>query len=280
MMATADQHPTEAPTAGVEGWKVSIGSVVGALRHLVGVMDGVQHQVDTRVFRLGFLTHAGRESLDRQTREERRVRAENAQQGHPPPSGDISPPGNFSAVAADADLTTTLRHNIRRLRKHLTASAAVIGIPYNLVALSPGQDPTVRQLLDHLENLVLDIPNDDTAADKLLASVYRDLDVARQSTETAVNGAGRTLLPDSCPHCGNHTLVVDFKDDLIRCDRDPKTGIPSRCVCSDPLCECKQKPVAYRHTWYRNPHDPRRSSPADTWNKLAGRLKFSRQPNQ
>jgi hypothetical protein len=264
MMATADRTPDGAAETSVEDWRVGISGLVGDLRRLVLMM--IDHQSDTRIYRLGFLTYAGRTALDRQTVEERRVRAENAQQGHPAPSADISPPGDFRVVAADADLTTTLRHTARRLLKHHKANDRA-PVP----ALAGEPTPSMQQLLDYVLELTAEATDD-----KLLAGIYRDLNTAREESERAVDGVGRDHLPDPCPFCGHQTLVVDFRQDLIQCDRDPKTGLVSPCVCPDPICECKSKPVAFRHTWYRNPLDQRRKTPSDTWHKLAGRLKFSR----
>ena len=82
----------------------------------------------------------------------------------------------------------------------------------------------------------------------------------------------RTVLDANCPHCENRTLVVYFADDLIRCDRHPKTGRYEDCTCSDPLCECKIRPASFRHEWHRS-----KGTKPNGWWALADRLNLERE---
>lgn len=264
MMATTGRRPSEGPgeLASTEDWKVAISETIRELRGVVLTM--VDHQVDARLYRLKHLSYVGRREQNRQTREERRIRAENAQQGHPAPSASTPTPGHWATVAADATLTAALRHTSRRLIRHFKAR----DVPPAVESIA---EPTIEDLLTYVLDMALQVTDH-----KLLAEIHRDLEAVRWETEQAIDGVGRDVLSDPCPYCGQQTLVVDFREDSIQCGPDPRTGLTSACVCPDPLCQCKSKPIEFRHTWYRNPHDPRRTSTGDTWSRLAGRIKFAR----
>jgi hypothetical protein len=54
-----------------------------------------------------------------------------------------------------------------------------------------------------------------------------------------------------CPHCGQRSLIVFWAKGITRCDRVPGNPHYQPCVCRNSLCECKNRPVAHRHTWFR-----------------------------
>lgn len=234
---TTHDDPTGAPGA-VELY-IEIRHLVDELGRLAGHISDLSN---TRQRGLGFLTYEGRVALDRQTREERRIRDWNASNRFPAPAGDNPAPGNLTAIRADAELTFTLKHCARQLIRSLTRNrvCALHRLPAN---------PNLADYLTHVYELAwLARLSHDTST---LTAVARDLTNARDSATLVVDGNDRVLLEDPCPHCGNRTLVVTFTDDTIRCGRDPKTGAYMRCRCTVDNCPCQTNPVTNRHEWHR-----------------------------
>jgi hypothetical protein len=247
----------------VEELQVQVAGLVVDVGRLAGLTIKL---TDSRQRGLGFLTFAGRRALYDLVRTERRIR--NAQLGLPAPSGDIAVPGNLQAINADAELTMTLQHCIRRLHK---------AIAHHVCPLDrlPGE-PDVGDLLRHLYTLTWF-----TCDRAVLAAVVRDLETAETLLQRLVDGDDKVLLEDPCPYCGRRTLVVQFKEDLIRCDTDQRTGERHPCQCPNNACDCKVRPRQFRHTWYRATHDQRRTvGAADTWHHLRGLLSTSRAAKQ
>lgn len=241
----------------------------------LGELTGYVHDLaDTHQPGLGFLSFQAKQALDRQTRSERadwsaahsaRAWTESLGLGHLKPLGESPTPGNFRSLASDADFTFTLLDAARRLTASLQREGKQLQVPPVV------REPTATQLLWHVGTLVHLTHNA-----QLLRSLTRDLQGVQETAQALVHGNDRVLLEDPCPYCGNRSLVVYFADDLIKCDRDALTGQKAACTCPDPLCDCKQKPVAHRHVWYRSPTDKRKTPTDGTWSSLAGRLKFLR----
>lgn len=170
--------------------------------------------------------------------------------------GDSPAPGNIGGLSTAAEISMYLHHHARYLI-NLQARAGIctlIRIPV---------EPTDTELLTAVRQLVWA-----TVSISHLEAIRRDLEFLRDGILHLIDGDDRKELGAGCPHCGNRTLVAYFTADLIRCDRHPRTKRYEPCTCSDPLCECKTRPVAYRHQWFR--------TKTPTWEALADRLNLER----
>lgn len=254
--------------------------VVESLDQLRAAAGFVLDLLDSRQRGLGFLTPEGRRILDAQLQADRRQRRTQPERladdgslvlgldwlnrdTHVAGTGHIPAPAAVSATAVDAEILFTLHHLIRRVTARL--ERAGLCTLHRLPA-----EPTYGQLFDHLANLVKSAPSP-----TLLTEVQRELDHLLESTSLVVDGNDRTHLGD-CPHCGRSTLVVYFRDEIVRCDRDPHTGTYAPCRCEDRYCDCKRSPVSFRHTWYRSVRNSPKPRTAHDWHDLASRLNIQR----
>jgi hypothetical protein len=223
---------------------------------------------DSRQRGLGFLTWEGKQIQDAMIRKDRedldqRIRTARAT-GRLPKDGFIvgrgeSPsPGNIVAISVEATFHFALHDQVRRLLRGLATQGvcSLTRIP---------EDADVPDLVAALRALIWQ--STDMGH---LQAVHRDLEHLVEEARRLIDGNDRTLLGTECPHCDRRTLVVYFADDLIRCDRDPKTGRYEPCTCNDPTCSCKTRPQAFRHEWHRTkkPH---------TWQALSDRFNFTRE---
>jgi hypothetical protein len=245
------------------------------LTDLTVLTERVVDLVDTHQRGLGFLTPLGRQAMDRQVRDERAERRGQPDRvdeaGHPvngldwlnrttpvAGTGNVPAPAEVPAVAMDAEIYFTLRDLVRRIVRDL--DRAGICTLHRLPA-----EPTNTQLITHLRGLVMSAPKA-----SLLAQVSSEVAHLLEQATVLVDGNDKAFLGD-CPHCGNPTLVVYFNDGEIRCDRDPHTGHFGPCRCPDAYCDCKKKPISFRHTWHRD-----RAAATDGWWTLADRLNLTR----
>lgn len=212
---------------------------------------------------LGFLTWEAKQAQAAQAKKEARDRRLREQAGQPIGPGERPTPGNLAGLSVEHELWFTLRDQVRRATRDLLRTRAMC------TTFKLPKDPTSRQLIDHLRFLVGDI-----TTPHVLDYIAHDLAAAFAAAKQLIDGQPRTKLTSACPHCGRRTLVVYFEDtgeDIIRCDRDPRTGHYETCTCPDPLCACKTRPVSHRHTWYRA-----RGTGPDGWLTLANRLTITR----
>jgi hypothetical protein len=186
-------------------------------------------------------------------------------------TGPTKAPGNLKAIAAGVELHDQLRTvcqlAVRRLYVH--------GICARWIVLA---DATIRHQGLYLAALVRLLDDADLLGVDLLADITGPLTETIERAGAAVYGETQTGLDAPCPWCGRQTLVMfwarptnSVEADFVRCDRDPR-GHYHPCTCDDPLCACKQRPVAFRHAWVNRPGETTRN----TLGWLKGRLDFNR----
>lgn len=252
-----------------------------SLTDLAALADLVHQLVDSHQRGLGFLTAEGRKILDAQLLADRKFRRTQPDRFDDDGrlvlgldflnrdtmvagTGHVATAATISALSVDAEILFTLHHLIRRVTKAL--ERAGLCTLHRLPA-----EPPRNQLLAHLRKLCWDAPSR-----SLLTEVQRDLDQLHEAANLVIDGNDRTAMDDPCPHCGRKTLVVYFRKGLIRCDRDPRTGHFQVCRCPDSYCDCKQKPVSFRHSWWRAARLAPNPRTAHDWHDLAGRLNHNR----
>lgn len=268
-------HPTSNPTATsvdqtvevalTAGYRIDLledakADAVRMLTDLAADLDLVHALRDSHQLRPGF---PGLETLEIQgqmVRTERAQRALRLKAGEPVGTGEIAAPGNLNALSVDAEVWATLHDHVRRIVRHLNQMGAC-----SIVAVREGL--TTKQLGTLLLGLVEGIPFN-AAAETLVDGIIRDLEHLVEEVDQLLNGNPRARL-GACPHCGRNTLVAYFREDLIRCDREPRSRHYAPCACSDPLCGCHENP-SYRHTWHRL------HTGSDGWLNLAGRIKLDK----
>lgn len=254
-------NDTMAPTpdtptfGGHEALQLDIAETITALLTLA---QRVADLADSHQRGLGFLTFNARQDENAMIRKERRLRLEAQILGQPAGHGATAAPGNLAAISAYVEIWTAARHQVRRLNRW----HAKHGITPSPIREAAG----AVYLLRLIRPLVWD-----TTEEKVLHAVHDDLAHVRDITERVVDGNDRVLLDQPCPHCGHKTLVVTFKDKTIVCDKDHATGERGICQCTNSLCECQKRPIAHRHTWYRD-----RGNKPDGWLTLARLLEADR----
>ena len=221
----------------------------------------VEALTDSHQRRLGILTPAAEVVQNDLSRKERRDRNEAQRLGLPTGTGDVAAPGNFAGIAVAAEIYATLQHQVRACNRVLERRGICS-------VRRIDDDPSVQDLVRVLANLVLTI-----TSSRVLHAVRDDLAELQETVTTFVDAVeSSTPLNADCPHCGRCTLIARFHEDLIRCERDPRTHHYEACVCSDPLCECKTRPTSHRHEWHR----PRPGGGSPTWYALRDRLNLTR----
>lgn len=267
MTTDAQLQPEATHAELLDDLQTQVGELLTTLANLAPMVEAL---TDTRQRGLGFLTPEGRDAQDRIHRAGKQAgadRLEGSRIATWAPGVDIvdvgpgeSPaPGNIGGLSMAADIVTTLHHTARYLI-NLQARAGIC----TLVRIPT--EPTTEQLVAAVRQLTWQ-----TTSLRHLEAVRRDLEHLRDETLRLIDGNDRTVLNADCPHCGNRTLVVYFADDLIRCDRHPKTKRYEPCTCPDPLCDCKTRPVTYRHEWHRA-----KGTKPNGWWALADRLNLER----
>lgn len=247
---------TAARQVAVDDLRVHISTALTALgRHI----NAVHALVATRSRGLGFLTHEGKAAMDRQVIAERADRYWNlVNAGGVKITGEVPAPGSIPALQYLAETHTGLAHLVRRI---VTAATRAGVCPIPRLA----GEPTIPALIARLRELSWRVNNLD-----LLTETLHDLENLTHHATSLLEGNDKTRLDEPCPHCGRPTLVVYFRDGVIRCDRDPHTGLYEPCACPDPMCDCHTNPH-HRHQWYRDlgtgPHG---------WWRLADRLNLTR----
>lgn len=252
--ATADTRPTS------EALQLEI---VSSLSILLDLVPKVSALTDSHQRGLGFMSYDARQIENAMIRKERRERIKAQILGQPAGHGATAAPGNFTALSVYVEIWAAARHQVRRLVRWQAKNGVVPAVAPAVEV--PVDGATAIELLRMLRPLVWE-----TTEDRVLRAVLDDLQHVHELAEHLIDGNDRTLLDVPCPHCGRKTLVATFKDGVITCGKDHATGERHACICSDPLCECKTRPVAYRHTWHRN-HVGR----ADSWEALADRRSIS-----
>lgn len=206
----------------------------------------------------GYFTPAARRQADESIRRERatRIQADGKTAGlNVSPevndaglkTGHVAAPGNIKVIAVEVEITAALRHNLRRTVTYLATWGICSRWPIT-------DNDTTSELAHHVSRLLPYIQSQ-----QLLTGIARDLGQVVETAGDIAYGEARTPLEgELCPHCGRPTLVMlwarkhtGIEVDQARCDRDPRTGHYQPCICADPLCDCKRRPVTYRHTWQR-----------------------------
>lgn len=207
---------------------------------------------------------------NRSYRADRFARDLAASAGHQLPGRESPAPGNLGAISIDALLHFTLhavikamRNNLKaRSRHHLVTDRGQVykevctTLPYCLectgLTVRTPTEPTFEQLLWATREMSWQMTTLNP-----LQHVLRDLEDVYSQGVDLIDGNARIRLDQVypgvvCPHCKKATLAAFFRDDLIRCDRDPDTETWEQCICSDPFCECKNRPIEFRHDWIRS----------------------------
>lgn len=221
-----------------------------ALGQLEAVHGLVARLVDSHQRGLGFLTPDARAAIGAQYVTDRRYRTTQPDRdvvgldwlnrdADVIPSGHVRAPGTVSAISVVADIAFTLTELVQKSTWWLERRQATC-----VVGDMP-PEPTAEQLAARLRTVVV-LLTDQRRLDHVLRETRRLVDDANY----VVDGDDRTAMPDPCPHCDRQTLVAYMREDLIRCDRD-RNGRYTFCRCADPLCECRHRPIAYRHEWFR-----------------------------
>lgn len=229
----APGHATDAP-ATAEELRTSIAT---NLRDVVRMRITLRDLTSTRQpDRLGFLTPEAKRAQGRQIAKDRRDHALRLKEGQAVGPGESPAPGNISTISLLAQIPAVVRKQTEALVAHLRDA----GHPATI-----GATGILHDAVNALTDLTREV--DDTAA---LSSVLHAIAHLRESADRIINGNHRRLLDGPCPWCQHKSLVLNLNDATVTCERDPEK--PTPCICADPLCECKQRPVAHRHTWHRN----------------------------
>lgn len=237
--------------------------VVQQLEDLGAAALLVEQLTDTFQRRLGILTPARREALDEQYRKERKSRLEAVLAGLPSDIGATPTPGNFAGIAMAAEIWAVLQHHIRRCSKQLDAQRVCA---IHQLRIRDDATTGVTDLVRLLSHQVMAV-----TSSSLLASIGDDLGELLGRVTNFVDAVEESSHLDApCPHCGRRSLVVQFHLGTIRCDRDPRSHHYEACICSDPLCACKHRPIGHRHTWHRTGQQP-------SWYALRDRLNLANQ---
>lgn len=254
--------------------------VMVALGQLEALQPLVERLTDTHQRGLGFLTPDARARLNAQVATDRlahrtqphrdAVGLDWLNRDHDvKTSGHVRAPGNVAGLSVDADIAFTLHDLVDKTTWWLNRRA---GICYAGRDELPAE-PTAPQLIVRLRGLVVL-----TEDQRRLHHVWREVQRLNEDATYLVDGDDQSRLDDPCPHCGRDTLVVRWREDLIRCGRDQHTGAFAFCRCADPLCECKARPIAYRHEWHRT--DQAAGDRRHTWKALNNLLTTRRAANQ
>lgn len=241
------------------------------LRDLTAESELVELLIATRQRRLGFLTAEGRAAIAVQVAQDQRAQAVRRRNLEPlglawmrtetdKGPGVTAAPGAVDVISVQA---ATIRR-LHQLVEYLTTALFAQGVCtlHQLLTEAPIQDVTT-----HLRALAMDLDDHDALTD-----VLESLEKLVEDLRDVIDGNDRTHLPAPCPHCGRDSLIVFWRDKITRCDKSPKSRHYAPCTCPDPLCECKHRPVAYRHTWNLD----RPPSAANSWQTLASRLNHNR----
>lgn len=178
-------------------------------------------------------------------------------------TGQVRAPGAINAVSATADLWGTLTHSSVWLARRCTAAAL-----YGAQVRPLGDEPTFRDLFARLRNIAHACTDS-----RALTAVLVDLDHCAETLTRVIDGEDRAYIGD-CPHCSHTSLVIDRRAETIACDRPAGEDHHRMCQCSDPFCDCQQKPVSHRHTWWRDP--AKAPDRRHTWAALENHLRARR----
>lgn len=261
-MTRPDTTPAPTPV-GVEDLQLEIVTTLAELLELVPLVAAL---VDSHQAGVGFMSYDARQVENAMTRKERRLQIEAAILGRPLGHGATAAPGNLGALSVYAEIWAASHQAVDRLVKHLGL------IPRHLEIPNDGGTPV--QLLRMLRPLVWEVENR-----TVLTKVRDDLAHVESTAKRVIDGPDSAYYPDApCPHCGRPSLRATFSEGVVEtvtCDKDQSTGERHACVCSDPICECKERPIAHRHTWHRT-----RGNKPDGLLTLSGRLKLTRTATQ
>ena len=255
-----------ASTASVEQLQLEI---VAQLSSLLDLIPKVADLADSHQRGVGFMSFDARQLENAMIRKERRLQIKAEILGRPLGHGATAAPGNLAAISAYVEIWAATRHQVRRLTRWLAKNGTVPTVA-PVVDEVPVDGATAIQLLRMLRPLIWE-----TDEPRVLRAVIDDLANVETLAKRVIDGPASVYYPDvACPHCGRPSLRATFVEgdvESVTCDKDQTTGQRHACTCSDPLCECKERPIAHRHTWHRT-----RGNKPDGLLTLSGRLKLTR----
>jgi hypothetical protein len=261
--------PTVNDAALVDDLTTSVGQMLAKLDNLYPFVRALvnSHQEPY----VSFLLPEQLDNQNRSYRADRFARDLAASAGHQLPGRESPAPGNLGAISIDALLHYTLHAVIKAMRNNLRARSH-----HHLITTDTGvykETCTSYPLCRECQGLDVTRTPAEPTFDQLLTTarllswqmttlgalnhVLRELEDVHTQALDLIDGNARVLLAEVyegvvCPHCQRATLAAFFRDDLIRCDRDPDTGKWEPCICHDLFCECKHRPIEFRHDWIRS----------------------------
>lgn len=245
-MNHAEPATSADPTPAGEALQLEI---VSQLAILLELIPKVADLADAPQRGFGFLTYEGRQVQNDMIRKERRDQIKAAILGRPLGHGATAAPGNFPAITTYVEIWAASRHQVRRLVRWQAKNGHRPTVAPHVDQV-PVDGATAIQLLRMLRPLVWEVTED-----KVLNAVLADLQHVQQLAERLIDGPSRVPYPKAlCPHCRRPTLVAIYVKGVVEsviCEKDQTTGTRHACTCPDPLCECKQRPIAHRHEWHR-----------------------------
>jgi len=153
--------------------------------------------------------------------------------------------GRGQALSSTANTRFTLVDLVHRLGQ----STRRAGYGVCLLPRLP-ERPGLGQLADHLAahaRHAADVLPPSVAIPKL-RTARRELQRLVDDADVVIDGT-RQMPHGNCPHCDRPTILIDFRENVIRCDVDRTTGQLEGCRCGDDYCLCRYKPVEFRHEW-------------------------------
>ena len=215
-----------------------------ALTNLRADARVVEDLLDSHQSGYGFLTPAQKAAVEIQAAKDRRDQAVRLKNGEPLGHGAIATPGNIGAISLSDVTRRGLRASVRRLTEHLYRRPSVC------VTRPLPAEPTLAELAGHvlhLADLVLDTDVE------VLADIAAGLDEHLTGLRSFIDGEDQQRIGNNCPHCGRNTLILFRREWTIRCLDEPTATDFAPCTCREVICECKTRPVTFRHSWAMSP---------------------------
>jgi hypothetical protein len=218
-----------------------IGSALLELDQLLPLAGGL---VDTHQRGIGFLTVEAAKVMNDLVRSERRDRIAQAKDGIKL-TGPVPAPGSIAAYSLREEAQRVCDELAQILTTRLNRAGVCLiptpPIPANWIGI---HDPHVARLADLVAV---------TRRTSTLRVIHGHVEDITTRVRRLIDGNDTKALPEPCPFCHRHTLVAYLAEDqeVIRCERDPKTGQHETCICDDSYCHCKTG-GRRRHEWHRN----------------------------
>lgn len=223
---------------------------------------------------LGFVPEATRQAIGRQHARDRHERRLAVAAGGAVASGESRAPGNLTSWGLEADIATTLRHQVRFIVRQshrpdcavyrAARAACTCDVLTRLALPTRREGETTEDVVHRFRTAAMQI-----TTLRLATTVLVDVEHLAEAARHTLFGEDRTQLGAECPHCGRRTLVVYLQTGVIACERPRDVvGRAQPCTCTDRLCPCHVD-ARFEHQWLRDrpPIHPR------SWQTFAGVLK-------